>query len=188
MRYEKGRKETTRRRIVEIAARRFRDEGVDGVGVATLMAGAGLTHGGFYAHFDSKEELVRQAVDDALAASADNLAKVQAEGGVEAVIRHYLSPRHRDNPGAGCAIAALAPEIARHPEATRMVLAQGTERFAAVLAPHMGAVDADERRARANALVALIMGTLQLARVEPDAERSAAILESGIAAALRLLG
>lgn len=188
MRYEKGRKEATRRRIVDVAARRFRDEGISAVGVATLMADAGLTHGGFYAHFDSKEELVREAIASAAERSALALGHAGAEGGLEAIIRRYLSSQHRDRPGEGCALAPLAGEIARHPQPTRATLATGIEQMIDVLAPHVVAGDAAGRRAKAGAIVALLVGTLELARVEPDEERSKQRLEAGIAAALQLAG
>ncbi len=103
-RYEKGHKADTHKRVVEIAARRFRSDGIDGVGVASLMADAGLTHGGFYAHFASKEALVKEALIAALASSSVFARKAAGEAApldLRAYIGSYLSPAHRDASGDG---------------------------------------------------------------------------------------
>src|SRR5688572_28834100 len=115
MRYEKGHKEQTRQRIVEMAARRFRKDGVDGVGLATVMSDAGLTNGAFYAHFDSKDALVKDVVDCTLQEREVALDEALEHGmdGVAAAIEDYLSRRHRDKPEVGCPTAALVAEIAR---------------------------------------------------------------------------
>ena len=115
MRYEKGRKDATRRRITEVASERFRSGGIAASGVASIMSDAGLTNGAFYPHFQSKEELVRETVAAALEAQLDQLRDVLAAGGLEAAIAVYLSAEHRDNPATGCASAALPPET-RDPE------------------------------------------------------------------------
>ncbi len=102
MRFDKGHKEQTRRRIVETAARRFRKEGVEAVGIAGLMADAGLTHGGFYAHFASKEELVRAALEEASDQGRERRCKLLEKGeNLEALVRSYLRPVHRDTPELG---------------------------------------------------------------------------------------
>ncbi|WP_343713818.1 TetR/AcrR family transcriptional regulator [Inquilinus sp.] len=101
-------------RIVRIAAGRFREAGVDGLSVAGLMQEAGLTHGGFYRHFGSRDDLVAEALDEALAQSrATVTAAREAGAGYDAIVAGYLSPGHRDAPGAGCAVAALASEAGR---------------------------------------------------------------------------
>src|SRR5476649_2238364 len=115
MRYAKGHKEATRKQIARIASGRFRRDGIEAVGVAGLMAGAGLTHGGFYSHFSSKEELVCAANSDALHASRAELAKAGARDGLAGIVRAYMKPAHRDRPERGCAFAALTSEIARRP-------------------------------------------------------------------------
>src|SRR5277367_6434987 len=124
MRYEKGHKETTRRRIIETAAARFRKDGIESVGVADLMAEAGLTHGGFYSHFASKEDLVKAALEEASAHSVRNFARRIEEGGLEAWIRGYLRKEHRDHPEKGCVAAALGSEVVRHPKTTRKVFSE----------------------------------------------------------------
>jgi TetR/AcrR family transcriptional repressor of nem operon len=189
MRYEKGHKDTTRRRIVEVASRRFRKEGVEAVGVAGVMAEAGLTHGGFYSHFASKEELVQEAVTEALDGTLAELARITTVkgGGLEAVLRAYLSAPHRDKPERGCVAAALAPELARHPTTTRAAFTERLQRIVGLIADQLpSTVTLAARQQAATAIVALMMGTLQLARAEPDTPVSARLLEGGINAALTL--
>lgn len=132
MPWPKDRKSQTRDRIVEAAAAAFRAEGVSGVGVDEIMAGAGLTRGGFYAHFPSKDELLAQALERASAQTLDTLSQalqsVPAEERLHAAIDTYLSPRHAAHAGRGCPVAALAPEIARAGGKSRRVLARGVKR------------------------------------------------------------
>jgi len=139
MRYEKGHKEITRRRIVETAAARFRKDGIEGVGLADLMAEAGLTHGGFYSHFSSKEDLVRAAMEEASCHSVQNFERRIEEGGLEAWIRAYLRTGHRDHPEKGCAVATLAAELARHPKATRKAFTENLAKVTASIASHLPA-------------------------------------------------
>ena len=191
-RYEKGHKADTHMRVVEIAARRFRSDGIDGVGVASLMADAGLTHGGFYAHFASKEALVKEALIAALASSsalAQDEAEPAAPLDLRAYIEFYFSPAHRDKVATGCALAALAPEIARRPRATRNAFGKAAGRLAeriALALPEAGAPE--ERLASAYGLFGLMMGSLQLARLVPDKNLSDRLLAVGRANALLLAG
>src|SRR5689334_7892551 len=115
MRYEKGRKDTSRRRIMEVAAERFRCDGIAASGLAGIMSDAGLTNGAFYPHFPSKAALVRESLAAALEDQSSRLQQIMSAGGLEAVIATYLSAEHRDEPGKGCAVAALLPELAREP-------------------------------------------------------------------------
>src|SRR3990167_9427440 len=109
MRYEKGRKDESRRRITEIAAERFRSDGIAASGLAVIMGEAGLTNGAFYPHFRSKADLVRESLGAALEDQTNQMREALAAGGLEAVLAIYLSALHRDNPGTGCASAALLP-------------------------------------------------------------------------------
>lgn len=192
MRYEKGHKEETRRRIVESAARRFRKDGIEATGIAGLMAEAGLTHGGFYAHFPSKDDLVRSAVDTAMKGTvADHAAAAAAardEGGdgLEIIVRRYLSRAHRDQPETGCAIASLAAELARSPAQTRAALAQDADELIALIASELSDPGATDARSRAAMVLALMVGALQLARTTPDEAASDALLSAGRKAALAL--
>jgi TetR/AcrR family transcriptional regulator, transcriptional repressor for nem operon len=114
VRYGKEHKLATRQRIIETAGRRLKRDGIDGSGVATLMADAGLTNGAFYAHFASKEDLVAAAVSEQLRGQREWLAAVApGRAGVEQMVREYLSPGHRDNREEGCPSAALLDEIGR---------------------------------------------------------------------------
>src|SRR5437868_10881351 len=122
MRYSKGHKQATRQRIVEAAGRRFKQDGIDGSGVATVMSDAGLTNGAFYAHFESKEDLVANVLADQLRAQRQSFdAQLSDRAGLEAFIRSYLAPEHRDQCADGCPSAALLDEIGRRPEGTRHV-------------------------------------------------------------------
>src|SRR5438034_9737440 len=140
MRYSQDHKQATRRRILEAAGRRFKTDGIDGSGVATLMADAGLTNGAFYAHFSSKDDLVANVVADQLGAQARIFSELPpGRAGLEEFLREYLSPQHRDNPGDGCPSAALLDEIGRCPTATKDAYTGGAqsivEEIAACLSP-----------------------------------------------------
>ena len=120
MRYSKDHKQATRQRILKAAGRRFKQDGIDGAGVAAVMSDAGLTNGAFYAHFASKEDLVANVLADQLRVQRQNFdSQLPARSGLEAFIRSYLSPEHRDQCADGCPSAALLDEIVRRPAATR---------------------------------------------------------------------
>jgi Bacterial regulatory proteins, tetR family len=120
MRYGKDHKQATRQRIVEAAGRRFKQDGIDGAGVAAVMSDARLTNGAFYAHFTSKEDLVANVLADQLRAQRQSLdVEAPDRAGLEAFVRSYLSPQHRDQCADGCPSAALLDEIACRPAATR---------------------------------------------------------------------
>src|SRR5947209_11708163 len=122
MRYGKDQKQATRQRILQAAGRRFKQDGIDGAGVAAVMSDAGLTNGAFYAHFDSKEDLIANVLADQLRAQRQSFdAQSSGRAGLEAFIRDYLSPEHRDEFADGCPSAALLDEIGRRPDATRQV-------------------------------------------------------------------
>ena len=139
------------------------------------MADAGLTHGGFYAHFKSKDDLVREVIVDTQARSREawtkevQAAKARGENGLEAIVRWYLRAAHRDRPEAGCSVAALAPEVARNDQPTRDVMARAADELAAIIAselPH--SVPMERAKDVSCAIFALLIGTLQLARVTTD--------------------
>src|SRR6059058_4824905 len=122
MRYGKDQKQATRQRILQAAGRRFKQDGIDGAGVARLMSDAGLTNGAFYAHFASKEDLVANVLADQLRAQRQSLDSEPADrAGLDGFVRSYLSPEHRDQCADGCPSAALLDEIDRRATATRQV-------------------------------------------------------------------
>lgn len=187
MRYEKGHKDATRRRIIEVASRQFREQGVAAVGVAGIMAKAGLTNGAFYAHFDSKEDLVRQVLSSA--GFHNKLSKAAARGaGLEGAIRDYLSPSHRDDPGGGCPTSALVAEMARHSRATRDAFTGKIAGVIELIAASLRAGTAAGRRRKAVAIYGLMVGTLQLARAINDSKLSDEILQDGADEAVALVG
>src|SRR5437867_13012124 len=119
-RYSSEHKQETRQRIIETASRRFKQDGVDGSGIATLMADAGLTNGAFYAHFESKDDLVATVVADQLHTQAEAYEALSpGRAGLEEFVRDYLSPRHRDHRDTGCPSAALLDEIGRSQKSTK---------------------------------------------------------------------
>lgn len=189
MRYEKGRKEATHRRIIEVASRQFRKSGVAASGLAGIMEEADLTIGAFYPNFASKAELVTETLTYTLDRQLLKMKEViEAGGGLEAGIRSYLSKDHLNDPQDGCPSAALLPEIARQAKETRQAYMKGLLPFIAMLADHLPEKDAKASKDRALALFGLLVGTLQLARAIPDPGMSESVLKNGIEAALKLAG
>ena len=180
-RYSRDHKQLTRRRILERAGRRFKRDGIDGSGVATLMADAGLTNGAFYAHFDSKEDLVAAVVDDQLRSQRETYAPALADrAGFEQFVRDYLSPAHRDLPDEGCPSAALLDEIARSSDATRRAYTEGLLAMMDGVAALIDAHDPASARIRALSIFASMAGTLQLSRALADRELADDVLRQGI--------
>jgi AcrR family transcriptional regulator len=189
MRYGKDHKQATRQRIVEAAGRRFKQDGIDGAGVATVMSDAGLTNGAFYGHFRSKEDLVANVLADQLRAQRQSFdAQSSDRAGLEAFIRSYLSPEHRDQSADGCPSAALIDEIVRRPAATKRVF---TDELAATMndiASRLDPTDVEAARTDALALFGFMLGTLQLARALTDRDLSDQLLARGVEMAMKLLG
>lgn len=182
MRYEKGRKDASRRRIMEVAAERFRSEGIAASGLAGIMSDAGLTNGAFYPHFQSKAELVRESLTSALDDQSHRLQDAFTAGGLEAVLKGYLSAEHRDNPGSGCVSAALLPELARQPPETRSLYASHLLTMAQQMASSLPPQTRDPESV-ALSIYATLIGTLQLARATQGTALSDRILASGADAA-----
>ena len=187
-RYGKEHKEATRRRIVDKAGRRLKANGIDGSGIATLMADAGLTNGAFYAHFASKEDLVATAVADQLRVQGERYsAAPPGREGVRKMVREYLSVTHRDSLQDGCPSAALLAEIGRCGQDTKRAYTEGVlaivDEIAGRLAPH------DPRSARGETLglFAMLIGTMQLSRALSDQQLADEILQEGIKNALALI-
>jgi len=185
MRYEKGRRDASRQRILQVASERFRADGIAASGLSRVMQDAGLTNGAFYPHFQSKAELVRESLATALEAQAQQMAEILAAEGLDGVIATYLSPEHRDNPQIGCAIAALGAELAREPSETRAVHFARAMALVKQVAAHAPPLVRDPED-MALAFFATLIGTLQLARVADSSEMSDRILAIGRQAARAL--
>ncbi len=180
-RYGREHKEATRRRIIEGAGRRFKRDGVDGSGIATLMADAGLTNGAFYAHFASKDDLVATVVADQLQRQGKrNRAGMLDRPGFERFVRNYLSPNHRDHADQGCPSAALLVDIGRGTDATKRSYTDGMLAMIDDLAALLDEPDRRVARAKAMSIFASMIGTLQVSRALADGELANQILTRGI--------
>ena len=186
MRYEKGRKDASRRKIVEVAAERFRRDGIAASGLAGIMSDVGLTNGAFYPHFRSKAELVRECVATALQDQSVLLRDALARGGLEQILALYLSTGHRDDPGNGCVSASLLPEVARQPSETRALYAERLLAIVRELASSL-ALQARDPEGVVLGVYATLIGTLQLARAVEGSPLSERILAAGAEAARHLV-
>lgn len=176
MKVTKAQAQANRARVVETATTLFRERGYDGVGVADLMAAAGLTHGGFYKNFGSKADLMAEAAACGLARSADLSNGVD----VSVFVQHYLSRKHRDARASGCTIAALSGDAARQPETVRAAFAAGIENLLTALSPANTSSDAHEAakenkaseraalRGQHLAMLAQAVGAIVISRACPD--------------------
>ncbi len=177
----KSRDETaaTRERIVELASVMVRERGIEGLGIADVMRDAGLTHGGFYRHFKSKEALVAAAFARAFAESKQGFrrrAAADAAHGLDSVVSAYLSERHRNDPGHGCIVAALGSEARRQGGQVGAAFARGAHGLIDRMAPYMRGPGDAERRDQARAVAATMVGALTLARTVEDPAEARAIL------------
>jgi TetR/AcrR family transcriptional regulator, transcriptional repressor for nem operon len=183
MRYSREHKLETHARIVKKASVRLREKGAHGIGVADLMKDAGLTHGGFYAHFDSREALVIEAFADAMDRSTERWRKLAEttppEKRMATIVQSYLSPLHRDDPGHGCAVPSLGAEIARESPRTRKAFAAKLEQMIDMLAEQMPEIPRKAARKQAMATLATMAGTLVLARIAGTGELSDEVLKAG---------
>jgi TetR/AcrR family transcriptional regulator, transcriptional repressor for nem operon len=161
----------TRKRIVRAAACKFREKGIGATGLTDLMKAAGLTHGGFYKHFASKDELVAEATAEAVDAAIDEW--LTGSPTIAATVGAYLSTGHRDDPASGCPLAAVGSELSRSSKKVREAAAEGFVRLVEFLARKADTVDA---RRRAVAAAATMIGALTMSRVVTDQGLSAEIL------------
>ncbi len=188
MRYSKEHKLETHARIVKKASVRLREKGAHGIGVADLMKEAGLTHGGFYAHFDSREALVIEAFVDTMDRSTERWRKLAEQAPAEkrftVIVDSYLTAVHRDDPGHGCVVPALGAEIARESPKTRKAFAAKLEQMIDMIAEQIPQVPRKAARKQAMAALATMMGTLVMARIAGNGEVSDEILGAGREAVL----
>jgi TetR/AcrR family transcriptional regulator, transcriptional repressor for nem operon len=171
----------TRERIVKEAGALFRAKGFGNVAVADIMKAAELTHGGFYGHFDSKDDLSVEASRQALAKSAERWRTIVAEAGDKpypALIENYLTSRHRDEPAGGCALSALGTDAARSSPALRGVFANGLQAFLDILTAALPGFSKPAKRRKAVAAMATMVGAVTLARAVDDPALSEEILDA----------
>ncbi|MGW2638278.1 TetR/AcrR family transcriptional regulator [Streptomyces sp. NPDC001348] len=187
-RYAKEHKQVTRQRIIEKAGHRFKQDGIDGSGISTLMADAGLTNGAFYAHFASKDDLVANVVAEELRTQVERYDTLRpGRQGLEDFVRGYLSPEHRDQPGTGCPSAALLDEIGRCADATKQAYTDGATAIVEEIAARLAPADPQSARGKAIGLFTMVVGTLQLSRALADRKFADEVLEQGIANALMFM-
>lgn len=163
MRITEAKAQENRRRVVAKASELFRKHGFDGIGVGDLMKAAGFTHGGFYNHFDSKEALSAEALDEAFRALDAERARAP---NLDDLLKAYLSASSRRTPERSCPAAALAGDVSRQPEAVKAVFADGLERIIASIAEKLPS-DEDARPVAID-LFARMAGAMMLARATPD--------------------
>ena len=171
-------------RILDAAAQLFRERGFEGIGVADLMKEAGLTHGGFYGHFSSKEDLIAEASGRALAQSLarwGKLADRASDDPLSAVAGAYLSARHRDNPGAGCVLAVLGPDVSRQGPAVRRSVTGYVRSACDLLAKLIPGTSKAARRQKAISTFATLVGAMVIARAVDDRALSQEILDASLA-------
>ena len=179
MKVSKEQMAENRAHILDTAATLFRERGFDGIGVADLMKGAGFTHGGFYGHFASKEDLMAQASSHALAkglAYWESLAGKVKDDPIATLEAHYLSKQHRDHPGAGCLLAALGADAARQDGPVRRAVTEGVRSMVGLLEGLLPGRSKAARRQKALATYASLVGALVLARAVDDPALSEEIL------------
>jgi TetR/AcrR family transcriptional repressor of nem operon len=181
MGHSRAEKAKTHKRIVSIASKKFREEGLAGVGIAELMKQAGLTVGGFYKHFDSRDDLVAEAVSSSFGGWKRRVDAAKSGGpsvSLAKLIDDYLNEEHRDNPGTGCAFSALAPEIARSDKRTRSLTSEQVRNDVQLIATLLPGKDKRTARSRAILIVGALVGAMSLARAVSDEALSREILET----------
>lgn len=181
MRKSKAETAKTRQRIVDVAAQTFRSNGIAATGVAEIMAAAGLTHGGFYRHFESKDQLLAEACSAGLDSMVQSYHDA-SEDGREAFVRNLqdsLTPAYRDDRAGGCPLVAMGSELARADDVTRRGASRGFEELVDAIAEWLPARSGREVRDEAIAVLTGMIGVVTMSRVVDDARLSARILRAG---------
>ena len=192
MRYDTEHKARTRERVLQEAVLAIRAGGPESLGVAGVMKRAGLTHGGFYAHFDSREALLAAAIDEMFANAAANFLR-RTEGlapreALRAYVDFYLSKGHRDARDSGCPYALLSGDLPRMDAAPRKRFAKGLERLTGLMAGQLGQIGHAAPEAAAASAIAEMIGALSIARAAGTGEQSDAILARSHASVCARLG
>jgi TetR/AcrR family transcriptional repressor of nem operon len=189
MRYGPEHKAETHKKIVKDAARRVRAEGITGAAVSAVMLDAGMTHGGFYKHFGSKDELLMESLSEAFQETADRLTRVAETSrpgeAWKAIVKTYLSPEHCDHAELGCPLASLAPELARAEKTIKAGILEELTKYKTRMLRYMpGRRVADKERAFF-AIFSTMIGAVAMARILPDGAARASVLASARDSLLR---
>lgn len=174
MRYPEGHKEETRARIIEEAARAFREEGLEGLSVAALMKRVGLTHGGFYGHFANRDELVAEAIAAASEQTAERV--FQSANSSKEMLEAYLSRAHLEHPEEGCVLAALGTDARRQPEVVKDAFARSSRGFIELIGEHVAPKGDQELSDDAIDTAIRMIGGMVLARLVDDESLSDRVL------------
>ncbi|MFI5409449.1 TetR/AcrR family transcriptional regulator [Kaistia sp. UC242_56] len=184
MKVTRAQADENRARVIDVASRLFRQHGFDGIGIADVMKQAGLTHGGFYGNFKSKGDLAARASEHAFVTSRENwrgLDGMEPEAALEAIIRAYVSPQHRDSPDSGCALTALGPDAIRQEAGVRSVFGRGIRVYVEKLTSLVPGRSEAAKRQRALSTLSEMVGAVILARAADDPALSSEILEATLA-------
>jgi TetR/AcrR family transcriptional repressor of nem operon len=182
MRYRPQHKVEVHRKILKDAARRVRAEGIAGAAVSSVMQDSGLTNGGFYKHFDSKDDLLTESLSEAFREIADRLAQIaqKSKPGTawKAIVKTYLSPEHCNHAESGCPLAALAPELARAGHAMKAPIRREMIKYKRRMLPLMPGRRAADKERAFSAIFSTMIGAVAIARILPDQAARARVLAS----------
>jgi TetR/AcrR family transcriptional repressor of nem operon len=166
----------TRERIVSVASREFNRGGIEGTGLSDIMKAAGLTHGGFYKHFSSKDQLLTEAIGQALEKSVASMEGTRGTRSLDGIAADYLSKEHRDDFDSACPLSSLGTELRFAENDTRQVASKGIERFIAIVAQRFPDLPPKEANAKAHAIVSAMVGAMTLSRIVTDPKLSDRLL------------
>jgi TetR/AcrR family transcriptional regulator, transcriptional repressor for nem operon len=180
MRYRPEHKAEIHQKIVKDASQRVRAEGLTGAAVSAVMQNAGLTHGGFYKHFESKDDLLLESLSEAFREIADRLARAAEESrpgtAWKTVVKAYLSPEHCDHPECGCPLAALAPELARADKGIKVQILRELTTYKDRMLPFMPGRRVADKERNFVVIFSTMIGAVSIARILPDPAARAKIL------------
>jgi TetR/AcrR family transcriptional repressor of nem operon len=192
MRYSENHKQETRARVLKVAAKALREKGPDKLGVADVMRAAGLTHGGFYAHFPSKEAFLTESLNEVFAQSGERMKGLVEglgpRGALSAYIDYYVSKSHRDNPASGCPIVALNSDLPRQPKKFRAAFDAGVKRLTEKLATWITAIGIEDADKVAVSVLSAMVGAVALSRAVSDPNLSNELLDAARAGIKARLG
>ncbi len=192
MRYDENHKQETRARVLKVAAKALRQKGPDKLGVADVMRAAGLTHGGFYAHFPSKEAFLTESLNEIFAQSRERrnqlVEGLGPRGALSAYIDYYVSKSHRDNPASGCPIVALNSDLPRQPKKFRSAFDAGVKQLTKNLATWIAAMGIEEADKVAVSVLSAMVGAVALSRAVSDPDLSDELLDAARAGVKARLG